>query len=164
MSDYEDDYEDDLPLDTASVLRDDNQTAFSRALRQYQTHGTFWVDAPTTYAAIVQLISSNDPASGEMLNYMFESGIPRRFDLTESKDMPISVCAALAWSSPAYTDILATLMEFEVDFDEMASLSGQSARGILDARAPGLYGLIRLQAHLVASGAWPDYKQFGAEN
>lgn len=151
--------DDDLPLDLTSSLRRDDYTAFSRVLRQYETTGAFWVDASTTYAAIVQLISSNDPASGNMLNHMFESGLPKQFDLKESENMPISVCAAFAWSSPAYADILATLLEFNIDFDKVAPVSGKSARNIIDERAPGMYSLLRLKAHLVSSGAWPDFER-----
>ena len=91
---------------------------------------------------------------------MFESGIPRRFATKAARETPIAVCAALAWNSPAYIDLLATLVEFNVDFEEVGSVGGQSARSIIDQRAPGLYGLLRIKAHLVSSGAWPDFEHF----
>ena len=49
----EDECEDDLPLDSASTHRGADETPFSRALQQHVATGSFWIDAPTTYAAIV---------------------------------------------------------------------------------------------------------------
>lgn len=145
------DTDDDLPLAADAPLR--SHAEFKQVLRFYDENECFGPDVFALYRAIALLISSNDPDSGRMLNYMFEAGVPRH--LESVTDTPIPILAANAWKSPAYADILSTLIEFHFDFDDDAT--GVSARSIVEERAPGIFQLLALKAHLVSSGAWPDF-------
>jgi hypothetical protein len=144
---------DDLPrLSPRTILENPE---LSKTIHHYQTAGTFSTDSHTLDAALRQLVSSGDAQSGEMLNYMYEAGIPAK--RAQPNDEPLATLAARQWTSPSYVDILATLVEFNHDFDEVTEKHPRSARSIVEERAPGLFQLIRLKAHLVEAGSWPGY-------
>ena len=143
---------DDLPLVHDAPLR--SHPDFQPIIRFFEANGFFGPDAASLYKAVVALIASGDADSGEMLNYMFEAGLTRRLD--DDADVPLVIVASKAWTSPAYTDILSTLIEFHFDFDSTVDAAGVSARSIVEERAPGIFKLLTLKAHLVTTGAWPD--------
>lgn len=139
---------DDLPLSPTSKLR--THPDVCRALE----------DSPPsidrTRAAILAIVSSGDPQSGDMLNYMFEMGISNSIEPT------LPVIVASNWESPAYVDMLSTLVEFHFDFG-VKDAHGVSARQLVERRAPGIFGLLKLKAHLVSTGAWPDYESIALD-
>ena len=51
---------------------------------------------------------------------------------------PFAVLAARRHEHPAYTEILIMLASADVDFDANSTTTGESAAGIVNARAPGL--------------------------
>ena len=143
-------FEDAPPLSDPALQSGD----LASVCRTYASTDSFEaIGTPTLKSAVLQLIRSEDPNAGHMLNYRFEAGCPQVFG---GDDESLPVVAARQHHVPAYVDILATLIEFNFDFD--ARDSAITARELVEARAPGLMHLLILKANLVSSGAWPDYE------
>ena len=153
MQTASDDDNDDMPALSPETLA--NNTELLQAVDHYRNLNTFLTEAGVFDAALRQLIASDDAQSGAMLNYMYETGIPR--EAKRGRLEPLASFAARQYTSPAYVDILATLVEFGHDFDVTSKAFPRSERSYVEERAPGLFSLIRLKALLVANGSWPDY-------
>lgn len=144
---------DDMPALSPETLAKNKELV--QAVDHYKNSNTFFTEARAFDEALRQLIASDDAQSGAMLNYMYETGIPRQ--AKRGRRESLALFAARRYTNPAYVDILATLVEFGHDFDGTSKAFPRSARSYVEERAPGLFSLIRLKALLVANGSWPNY-------
>ena len=69
------------------------------------------------------------------IDYLFAAGAPLE---SLPGEVPFALLAARRHEHPAYTEILIMLASADVDFDANSTTTGESAAGIVNARAPGL--------------------------
>ena len=93
------------------------------------------LDIAVLHAALRSVIASDDAATPEAIDYLFAAGAPLE---SLPGEEPFAVLAARRHEHPAYTEILIMLASADVDFDANSTTTGESAAGIVNARAPGL--------------------------
>ena len=143
-----------LPDLAAPTLAEGSSFALLR--RAYLDDRLCELDARVAREALVELVVSGDPESGAALRALLAAGVPT--ECAEAAIVePLAITAARQWESPAYVDMLATLLEFHADFEETTPVHTVSARALVESRAPGVFPLLVLKARLVASGGWQRY-------
>ena len=114
------------------------------AARDHWRDGTcVQLDKAVVHAALRSVIASNDAAVPEVLDYLFETGAPRQ---SLPGEEPFAVLAARRHEHPAYTEMLVVLATMGYDFETRSTTTGESAGGIVNARAPGMLKLVLKEA------------------
>ena len=143
----EDDECDDSPVVTSDRLTAAD-SPYRKVINIVQTRDFVNNDVTIMHAAIRDVILSNDPKAGEALEYLTEWGMSRALPNEES----FVVLAARQYESPAYIDMLVALAMVNCDFDDKDD-KGESARHIIERRAPGLVSRIIAEANAVNAGS-----------
>lgn len=130
-----------LPDDTGDSpkVTDPTLTApgcpYQQALAAVYNDALAELDIAVLHTALRSVIASNDAATPEAIDYLFAAGAPLE---SLPGEEPFAVLAARRHEHPAYTEILIMLASADVDFDANSTTTGESAAGIVNARAPGL--------------------------
>lgn len=138
--------------DDSPVVTSDRLTAaespYRRLINIVHTRDLMNEDVTMMHAAIRDVILSNDPNAGEALEYLTEWGMSRASPNEES----FVVLAARQHESPAYISMLVALAMVHCDFDDKDD-KGESARHMIEKRAPGLVTRIMAEANAVNAGS-----------
>lgn len=108
---------------------------YQRAISAVRDDALPELDNAVLHAALRSVITSNDAAVPDALDYLFAAGAPLE---SLPGEEPFAVLAAHRHEHPAYTEMLIMLASADVDFEARSTTTGESAADIVNARAPRL--------------------------
>ena len=138
-----DDDADDTPEVTDPSLTSSG-SAYQLAIAAIRMRTFRQFDNDLQHVAMRDIIASNDPAAPAAFGYLCSAGVPR---LSRAGEEPYAVLAARRHDHPSCRSLLVTLASWGYDFDTRSiTAPRQTARSIIDARAPGTFDSIHREA------------------